>query len=112
MHFVINPEPLAQVYDTRTPETVSTTSTIMFKSGSNFRQGIYVDYSKEFGGLPSSFNLYYSTYSDWNIYSPENYDNFHNSEETQILMITPDFKINRSAIRRGSVKVSPVKTIM
>ena len=27
-------------------------------------------------------------------------------------MMTPDFKINRSAVRRGSVKVSPVKTIL
>lgn len=112
MHFVVNPEPIAQVYDTRNPDTISDTSTIQFKSGSNFRQGIYVDYSKEFGGLPGSFSLFYSTFSDWNIYSPENYDEFQNSESTQMLMMTPDFKINRSAVRRGSVKVSPVKTIL
>jgi len=28
MHFVVNPEPIAQVYDTRNPDTVSDTSTI------------------------------------------------------------------------------------
>ena len=28
MHFVVNSEPIAQVYDTRNPDTVSDTSTI------------------------------------------------------------------------------------
>ena len=27
-------------------------------------------------------------------------------------MITPDFKINRSSVRRGSIKVSTVKTVL
>jgi hypothetical protein len=112
MHFIVNPEPLAQVFDTRTPETVSDTSVIQFKSSANFRQGIYVDYSTEFGGLPSCFSLFSSTYGEWNVYSPENYDKFKSSDDTQILMMTPDFKINRSSVRRGSIKVSSVKTVL
>lgn len=37
VHFVINEQPLAKFVDTRNPDTVSDTSVIQFKSGSNFR---------------------------------------------------------------------------
>lgn len=112
MNFVIDSESVAQIIDSRAPNVASDSTVIQFKRSSNFRQGVYVNYSREFWGLSSAFTLYHSVYAEWNIYSPKAFDAFHNSEDTQILSMTPMFKINRKQVDRATVKISSVKTIL